>query len=84
MRAVRVRGRHFNGRQTSGLNFDCGMSRLREGGGASVRDKNTLAGLCAKIVGRAYAQEGAYLRDKMVHKPVKFGIPDWLETMWMN
>ena len=38
MRAVRVRSRHFNGRQPSGLGkytqyFDCGMSLLRGGGG---------------------------------------------------
>ena len=58
MRAVPVRGKRFNGRQPSGLNFDCRMSRLVEGGGASVRDKNTLAGLCAKIAGGAYARGG--------------------------
>ena len=35
MRAVRVRGRHFNGRQPSGLNknnLDCGISLLLGGG----------------------------------------------------
>ena len=38
MRAVRVRSRHFNGRQPIGLgNLDCGMSLLRGGWG----------GLCA-------------------------------------
>ena len=68
MRVVPVRGKCFNGRQPSGLNLDCRMSRLLEGGGggASVRDKNTLAGLCAKIAGGAYARVGAYLRDTTV------------------
>ena len=52
MRAVRVRGRHFNSRQPSGLHFDCGMSLLLEGGGggggggAYAQDKNTSARLC--------------------------------------
>ena len=38
MRAVRIRSRHFNGRQPSGIGkykqfqyFDCGMSLLRRG-----------------------------------------------------
>ena len=68
MRAVRVCGRHFNGRQPSGLQriiliFDCGMSLLLGGGvggggggEAYVRDKNTSARLCAKNAGGAYAQ----------------------------
>ena len=36
MRAVRVRGKHFNGRQPSGLNnqyFDCRINLLLGGGG---------------------------------------------------
>ena len=70
MRAVHVRGRHFNGRQLSGLNsqyFDCGMSLLGGGvGGAYVWDKNTSARLCAKNAGWAYARGGVYLRDTTV------------------
>ena len=63
MWAVRVRGRRFSGRQLSGLNF-----RLRDES-SSVRDKNTLAGLCAKIVGGgggAYGR-GVYLQDTTVY-----------------
>ena len=67
MRAVRVRGRHFNGRQPSGL---ISMIRLQDkssSGGAYARDKNTSAGLCAKNAGGgAYARGGAYLRDTTV------------------
>ena len=37
------------------------------GGGAYVQDKNTSAVLCAKNAGRAYAREGAYLRDTTVY-----------------
>ena len=73
MRAVRVRSRHFNGRQPSGLGkytryFDCGISLLRGGGGggAYVRDKNTSVRVCAKNPGGAYARGGAYLRDTTV------------------
>ena len=53
MRAVRVRCRHFNGRQPSGLNnflTEMSMSLLL-GWGAYVRDKNTSARLCAKKAG---------------------------------
>ena len=64
MRAVRVRSRHFNGRQPNGLNKNISVIRLRdksssEGeGGAYARDKNTSAGLCAKNAGGAYARGG--------------------------
>ena len=65
MRVVRVRGRHFNGRQPSGLN------RLRDessaGGWGVVWDKNTSARLCAKIAGGVLMCEGVYLWDTTVH-----------------
>ena len=71
MRAVRVRGRHFNGRQPSGL---ISMIRLQDkssSGGAYARDKNTSAGLCAKNAGGGGGGlcargGGAYLRDTTV------------------
>ena len=84
MRAVRVRSRHFNGRQPNGLNKNISVIRLRDksssgaeggggGGGAYARDKNTSAGLCAKNAGGASARGGAYLRDTTVltvhHQP---------------
>ena len=77
MRAVRVRSRHFNGRQPSGLNkinlsdSTAGLVFFwggGGGGGAYARDKNTSAGLCAKNAGGAYARGGAYLRDTTVLK----------------
>ena len=72
MRAVRVRSRHFNGRQPNGLNKNISVIRLRDKsssgakGGAYARDKNTSAELCAKNAGGAYARGGAYLRDTTV------------------
>ena len=53
MRAVCVRGRHFNGRQPSGLNIKIfrlqdESSSLGGAGVAYVGDKNTSARLCAK------------------------------------
>ena len=72
MRAIRVRNRHFNGRQPSGVGkykqsqyFDSGMSLLR-GRGAYARDKNTSVRVRAKNAGGAYARGGAYLRDTTV------------------
>ena len=71
MWAVCVRGRHFNGRQLSGLNksifrlWDKSSSGV---GGAYARDKNTSAGLCAKNAGGGggLCARGAYLRDTTV------------------
>ena len=59
MRAVSVRGRHFNSRQPSGLDklIDCGMSLLLAVG-AYVRDKNTSAKLCAKSAGGLMREGG--------------------------
>ena len=63
MRAVRVRSRHFNGGQPSGL----GMSLLRSGGGeAYARDKNTSIRVCAKNAGGGGGGGGGYLRDTTV------------------
>ena len=51
MWAVRVRGRHFNGRQPSDLTFQQRDESSSEGWGAYARDKNTSARLCAKNAG---------------------------------
>ena len=71
MWAVRVRSRHFNGRQPSGIGkyknshyFDYGMSLLR--GGAYVRDENTSVRVCAKNAGGLMREGGVYLRDTTV------------------
>ena len=63
---VRVRSRHFNGRQPNGLNKNIlsdstggvKSSSWVGGGGANARDKNTYAGLSAKNAGGG----GAYAR----------------------
>ena len=69
MRVVHVRGRHFNGRQPSNQNFDCGMSLLLRGGGVGW-DKNTLARLCTKnawgLMRKGGGGGAAYLRDTTI------------------
>ena len=71
MRAICVRGRHFNGRQPSDLIEIISVIRLWNksssggGGGAYAWDKSASAGLCAKCRG-AYVQGGEYLRDTTV------------------
>ena len=60
MWAVRVRGRHFNGRQPSGLisifrlQDESSFGELGGGVGAYVRDKNTSASLCPKNAGMGF------------------------------
>ena len=66
MRVVRVRCRHLNGRQLSGLNNILTAGWVWVLWGACAWDKNTLARLCAKKAGGAYARGGAYLRDTTV------------------
>ena len=84
MRAVRVRSRHFNGRQPNGLNKNISVIRLRDNsssggeGGAYARDKNTSAGLCAKKAGGAYARGGAYLRDTTVLTCSPIEVMQWV------
>ena len=93
MRAVRVRGRHFNGRQPSGLNK---IFRLR--------DKSSLGGLMRGIKipqqdfalkmqggGGLMREGGAYLRDTtcMVfmilasqHCLIPRPLPDFISQLW--
>ena len=62
MRAVHVRGRHFNGRQLSGLNsqyFDCGMSLLGGGmGGLMCGIKIPQQDFVLKMQGGLMREEG--------------------------
>ena len=75
MRAVRVRGRHFNGRQPSGLHFDCEMSLFLGrggggggGGGLMRRIKTPQQDFVLKMQGGgAYTRGGVYLRDTTVY-----------------
>ena len=69
MRAVRVRGRHFNGRQPSGLNnqyFDCWISLLLGGGGLMRGIKIPQQDFTLKMQGGLMRKGGVYLRDTMV------------------
>ena len=75
MRAVCVRGRHFNGRQPSDLHKN--VSTAGDvilggggGGGAYARDKNTSVGICTKNAGGVggLCARGAYLRDTTVFR----------------
>ena len=80
MWAVRVRGRHFNGRQPSGLisifrlQDESSFGELGGGVGAYVRDKNTSASLCPKNAGMGFCTRkgggGGYLWDATVQHPV--------------
>ena len=76
MRAVCVRCRHLNGRQLSGLNNISTAGCLLLGWEACARDKNTLARLCAKKAGGAYARGGAYLRDTTVSTLLILTVPE--------
>ena len=61
MRAVRVRSRHFNGRQPSGVGKYINISTagcVFLGGGAYARDKNTSVRVCAKNAGGGLCARG--------------------------
>ena len=72
MRAVCVRGRHFNSRQPSGLNIKIiSIFQLRDESsswGVLMHGiKNTSARHCTKNAGVAYVRGGAYLLDTTVY-----------------
>ena len=72
MRAVRVRGRHFNSRQPGGLNLKIILLfRLWDessywGGGVMHGIIIPQQDFALKMQGGAYARGGAYLRDSTV------------------
>ena len=67
MRAVLIRGRHFNSRQLRGLNklisiFGLWDESSSGWGEANAWDKNTSARLCTKNTGGAYSRrEGVFV-----------------------